>query len=65
MKMNWIPTDFALPAKDGKYIVTKIFGSVNVIDSIIYSSTAREWQTSCDVIAWMPLPEAYKEGLND
>nr|DAV36531.1 MAG TPA: Protein of unknown function (DUF551) [Caudoviricetes sp.] len=62
MKMNWIPIDFALPAKDGKYIVTKVvFAGLKIADCVTYGSKRKEWYTGDKVIAWMPLPEAYKE----
>ena len=59
---QWIPVGERLP-EDGKYMVTihgygwngKIFTSVSVAECI-----SKRWVGNNGVIAWMPLPEAYK-----
>ncbi len=60
---QWIPVSERLPEEDGKYMVTihgytwngKTFTSVSVAEYI-----GKRWVGNNGVIAWMPLPEAYK-----
>ena len=66
MKMNWIPVAERLPEKSGEYLATLWSGCVIILN---YSTEHKVFNTYFDsdvpVIAWMPLPEAYKEELND
>ena len=60
---QWIPVSERVPTEDGKYMVTiygcgwngKTFTSVSVAECI-----GKRWVGNNGVIAWMPLPEAYK-----
>ena len=64
---EWIPVDEALPTEDVYYLVTCNDGSDNVVDMAKYCGgewgrfigLGDAWETWDDVIAWMPLPEAY------
>ena len=68
---RWIPVTEALPRDDEEVIVTCLDDSGDTP----YSYTTVAWHYKdmwvCDnmrcpfVIAWMPLPEPYKEGQND
>ena len=64
---RWIPVSERLPEEDGLYLVTdvsKYFGaySTYVLKREKASpSNCVKWAT---IVAWMPLPEPYKEGNN-
>lgn len=67
-KVNkWIPCSERLPEEDGLYLVTDVsiyFGaySTYVLKREKASpSNCVKWAT---IVAWMPLPEPYKEGNN-
>ena len=72
---HWIPCSKALPKTNGVYVVTRNisdgFECRNITDACYFDGAdtwhddtrvnhSREYLT--DVIAWMPLPEPYKEG---
>ena len=72
---HWIPCSKALPKTNGVYVVTRNisdgFECRNITDACYFDGTntwhddtrvnhSREYLT--DVIAWMPLPEPYREG---
>ena len=72
---HWIPCSKALPQKNGVYVVTRNisdgFECRNITDACYFDGAdtwhddtrvnhSREYLT--DVLAWMPLPEPYKEG---
>lgn len=70
---NWIPCSEILPEESGRVLVFIKTGYITVVN---YSSKHRQFNNfDClgfnnknafdNVIAWMPLPEAYKEELND
>jgi hypothetical protein len=71
---KWIPCSERLPKKSGNYWCT--FGGTNLTGKDYYTteSDAKEifdepeeyvgWQTQ-NVIAWMPLPEAYKPEMEE
>lgn len=65
-EQRWIPCSERLPEKWGDYLVTikwKGVESGNVyteIHTAVYDERAKEWDYT-DVIAWMPLPDAYEE----
>lgn len=81
----WIPCSERFPEKDGKYLVTTSYGSIDIcnyahnlyeLDRYDFAEYKRkknktgwydydgEWgYCECSIIAWMPLPEAYKEVL--
>lgn len=58
---TWIPCSERLPEEDGKYLVT-MNGYVSkkpIVGTSIFVTSTKEWYPNC--IAWMPLPEPYKE----
>lgn len=64
---QWIPVSERLPNSKKMVLVSLKTGlgewvETDFIDPFgtIYEPWSRHW--SCDVIAWMPLPEPYKEG---
>lgn len=68
---NWIPVSERLPEKAGGYLVTS---SINLgekspvmeIHIDYFCKSSRKWlYEGEDVIAWKPLPEAYKEEGED
>lgn len=71
---HWVPCEERLPEEYGEYLVTMNDGSVqecgyvpeNNRDALIggwntCESTGLEFIDEWDVIAWMPLPEPYRE----
>lgn len=74
---QWIPVSERLPEKDGDYLVTLKNGAVKILGyateqtirypkGFYYLKGGFSWrQTQNPVIAWMPLPELYKEGGTD
>ena len=73
-KGEWIPCSERLPSENGDYLVTLENGVVKILG---YSTTQRttypkgfyyikdgfSWrQMQNPVVAWMPLPEPYREG---
>ena len=64
-KQQWIPCSERLPDKEGQYLVTdEAGGVVSIICDVFfhYDDGAPTWLLSQNVVAWMPLPEPYKEG---
>ena len=64
--MNWIPVSERLPDKSGKYLATAFEGTVKTTTVVLFQSRTRLWSLTGQraywkVIAWMPLPEAYRE----
>lgn len=70
-EQRWIPIKERLPEKPGLYLVTKKykgfegkgpFTDHTAIDVKSYTGKASHWgRDCCGVIAWMELPEKYKE----
>ncbi len=65
---GWIPVTERLP-KEGRYLVTTVYGEVKESEfdlkkwwQIDNSTISLEWDEEGYVLAWMPLPEPYKEG---
>ena len=56
-EQRWIPCRERLPSEDGKYLIVGRQGAVNILP---YRDG--RWYGRWSVIAWMPLPEPYKEG---
>lgn len=63
---EWIPCSERLPEKAGFYVVTKRQKSGEIQVALgSYRPMFKEWSGNGnfkDVVAWMPLPEPYKEG---
>lgn len=59
MTAKWIPCSERLPDKDGRYLYySETKGYYNIgIDMYI----GGEWILPLEVVAWMPLPEPYRE----
>ena len=65
---EWIPCSERLPEKSGKYLGQRPYGEI--ID-ITFSKKHQKWNAndSCppkyamEIVAWMPLPELYKEDV--
>ena len=56
---KWIPVSERLPEKIGDYLVCDEYGN---IFSNFYHPTYKRWGARNNtIIAWMPLPEPYKE----
>ena len=53
---DWIPVSERLPDKPGKYLVTVKNGNVYAGTFCVVSG-----RFQCAAVAWMPLPEPYKE----
>ena len=65
-EQKWIPCSERLPDKSGKYLATAFEGTVKKTTIVLCQSRCRLWsltgrRTYWKVIAWMPLPEAYRE----
>lgn len=61
---QWVPVEERLPEREGWYLV---WTKMNRIPLVRYFST--RWQKFFDdalgVLAWIPLPQAYKEDKNE
>ena len=73
---TWIPVGERLPSQSGEYLVTTSCEGATWTDKFEYTPTDRGWSdpeayddiidwNDGGVIAWMPLPEAYKGGDNN
>lgn len=60
-KPHWIPCSERLPEEEGQYLVTKSRAGKKSVEFAIYFEIY-EWNTADPVVAWMPLPEPWKEG---
>ena len=62
-EQHWIPCSERLPDKTGRYLVTcSKIGAWETDWNIFFAETKLGWLYENRVIAWMPLPEPYKEG---
>ena len=69
---DWIPCTERLPKieregqRRGWYLTTNGYGSVGMTQYEFYHDFLKTgWQTDIQIVAWMPLPEAYKGGENE
>lgn len=66
-KIGWIPVSERLPEKGGDYLVTNVFDigdkePVREVNKDYYCYHSKKWlYENENIIAWMPLPESYKE----
>ena len=59
---EWIPVSERLPEKVGYYLTTILSNDgYHRYRDIIYFGDDKQWTRDCNVIAWMPLPEPWKE----
>ena len=67
--MQWIPCSERLPEESGLYIVTNVGRWVEPVGTRYYNIRADGsfWSglPGNTVVAWMPLPEPYKEGHDE
>ena len=56
---GWIPVSERLPQDEQKVLVTTRSGNLIDVDTSIFYHASAYWEHY--VIAWMPLPEPYKE----
>lgn len=63
---RWIPCSERLP-ENRLYVLVTYKYEYGLIDHGItwYGQAEEKWDTSREVIAWMPLPEPYREGEQD
>lgn len=70
IKKEWIPVSERLPKYSGTYLVTLVYEGQTWGDTCTWNNTfGGRWQDVFDgeyrdvdnVVAWMPLPEPYKE----
>ena len=64
---HWIPCGDGLPKKSGKYLVTVLDGIGKRTTTALYHPRPKSWTLTgrmayWKVIAWMTLPEPYREG---
>ena len=57
---RWIPVTEQLPEKDGLYIVSVINDHNRRYSKTCWYHGHEKWFARQDVVAWMPLPEAYE-----
>ena len=58
---KWIPVSERAPEHGGWFIVTKDGAGGDKHVFLSYFSTAHGWEFAEEPIAWMPLPEPYRE----
>lgn len=66
---KWIPLDKEKPTRTGRYIITALEGDIVHVSVALYQSQNDYWVLTArraywKVIAWMPLPEPYREEDN-
>ena len=59
---RWIPVSERQPKKMGAYMTTVYYGKYGIASGQRYYYGQNLWNDDC-VIAWMPLPEPYKEEI--
>ena len=58
-KMEWIPVSERLPNKDGYFLITTSDNEIDIREYLY--SKGWGWDGFERVVAWMPLPEAYRK----
>lgn len=62
---QWTPCSEGLPKEEDDYLITDYSGGIKTIEVdsfMFYEDGTKDWFYSQNPIAWMPLPEPYKEG---
>ena len=57
---QWIPCSERLPDQNGKYLVVGRQKAINIL-----KFDGGRWYGKWGVVAWMPLPEPYREEANE
>lgn len=66
-KTGWIPVSERLPSDSGNYLITIAdlrlghIGEHTVTIADFYAK-GKKWNSVVDVVAWMPLPDPWKDG---
>lgn len=60
-KPQWILVDERLPENEGYYLVTDDAGGMRSVEHSFFVPDSEAPWDYVNVIAWMPLPEPYKE----
>ena len=64
-KEKWIPCSERMPDRTGRYLVTnRKWGEWETTWNIYYADK-EAWLWDTEIVAWMPMPEPYKEGEQD
>ena len=58
---KWIPCKERLPDKQGEYLTFIESEGKTCYDISMYDCYSWNYTENCSVLAWMPLPEPYKE----
>ena len=63
---KWIPCSERLPEESGRYLISAFDGIARRTTVVQYQTRCKAWTMTgrmayWNVIAWMPLPEPYKE----
>ena len=58
---HWIPCSERLPETNGEYLVTRASANLYCYIDIV-KKTNVSGDIANDIVAWMPMPEPYKEG---
>ena len=65
-KQRWTPVSEGLPEQETNVLICNRQGEIEIAQGSRFDNGTWEWYTSGwrygEVIAWMPLPEPYKEG---
>ena len=62
---EWIPCSERLPDKEGMYLITARVYDRTEVQYVFYQENLELFICNGVAIAWMPLPEAYKEDNDD
>lgn len=60
-KLQWIPVNERLPETEDYYLVTDDAGGMRTVEISFFVPDSEAPWDYVNVIAWMPLPEPYKE----
>ena len=58
---RWIPVSERMPEEQGLYLVTIKSGDKYYIDTDLYNTLYKKGFRTPNVVAWMPLPQPYRE----